>query len=71
MYKFAQKVVKFRIPILIIALILLIPAAIGYIGTGINYDILSYFRQGFIVWRGLNLPFLGTIREVLRIWHSG
>ena len=42
MYRFAQKVVKFRVPILIIALILLIPAVIGYIGTGINYDILSY-----------------------------
>ncbi|MCI5494661.1 MAG: MMPL family transporter [Lachnospiraceae bacterium] len=42
MIKFGKKVVKFRIPILIISFLLLIPAALGYFNTRINYDILSY-----------------------------
>lgn len=42
MIKFGKKVVKFRIPILIISFLLLIPAAFGYVNTRINYDILSY-----------------------------
>ena len=39
---FGKKVVKFRIPILIISFLLLIPSAFGYLQTRINYDILSY-----------------------------
>jgi len=42
MIHFGKKVVKFRIPILIISFLLLIPSAIGYFKTRINYDILSY-----------------------------
>lgn len=42
MIKFAKGIVKFRIPILILSIILLIPAAIGYIKTRVNYDLLSY-----------------------------
>lgn len=42
MIKFGKGVVKYRIPILIISFLLLIPAAIGYFNTRINYDILSY-----------------------------
>ncbi len=42
MIKFGKKVVKFRIPILIISLLLLVPSIIGYLNTRINYDILSY-----------------------------
>ena len=42
MIHFGKKVVKFRIPILIISFLLLIPSAIGYLQTRINYDILSY-----------------------------
>ena len=42
MIKFGKKVVKFRIPILIISFLLLIPTALGYVNTRINYDILSY-----------------------------
>ena len=40
--KFGKFVVKFRIPILIIALILLIPSVLGMLGTRINYDMLNY-----------------------------
>lgn len=42
MIKFGKAVVKFRIPILILSFLLLIPAGIEYINTRINYDILSY-----------------------------
>lgn len=42
MIKFGKGVVKFRIPILILSILLLIPAVIGYFNTRVNYDILSY-----------------------------
>lgn len=42
MIRFGKKVVKFRIPILIVSFLLLIPSAFGYLQTRINYDILSY-----------------------------
>ena len=42
MIKFGKGVVKFRIPILIMAFLLLIPSGIGYMKTRVNYDILSY-----------------------------
>ena len=55
MYKFAQKVVKLRIPILIVAFLLLIPAAIGYFKTGINYDILSYLPSEIETMKGQDI----------------
>lgn len=42
MIKFGKGVVKFRIPILILAFLLLIPSAISYFNTRVNYDVLSY-----------------------------
>lgn len=42
MIKFGKGVVRLRIPILILAAALLIPAGIGYVNTRVNYDILSY-----------------------------
>lgn len=45
MEKFGKFIVKFRIPILIIAIALLIPSAIGYFNTRVNYDILSYLPE--------------------------
>lgn len=42
MIKFGKGVVKCRFLILILAFLLLIPSAIGYMKTRINYDILSY-----------------------------
>ena len=41
MVAFGKKVVKFRIPILIISILLLIPAGLGYVNTRVNYDVLS------------------------------
>lgn len=42
MEKLGRKIVKFRIPVFVISILLLIPAAIGYINTKVNYDILYY-----------------------------
>ena len=39
---FSKAVVKYRIPILIIAVLLMIPSMLGMIGTRINYDMLDY-----------------------------
>lgn len=40
--RFSKAVVKFRIPIIILALILAVPSVLGIIGTRINYDMLDY-----------------------------
>lgn len=45
MIKFGKGVVKLRIPIFIISLLLLIPAAFGMITTRVNYDILTYLPK--------------------------
>ena len=46
MERFGRFVVKFRYIILAVALALLIPAGIGYIGTRVNYDLLYYLPDG-------------------------
>lgn len=45
MEKFGRRVVQLRIPILILSLALLIPSFLGYLGTRVNYDILSYLPK--------------------------
>jgi len=40
--RFSKAVVKYRIPILIITLILMIPSVIGMAATRVNYDMLTY-----------------------------
>lgn len=45
MIKFGKSVVKLRVPILILAFVLTIPAAMGYFSTRVNYDILSYLPK--------------------------
>lgn len=40
--RFSKAVVKYRVPILIIAILLMIPSVLGMIGTRINYDMLDY-----------------------------
>ena len=40
--RFAKAVVKCRVPILIIALLLMIPSVLGMAATRINYDMLTY-----------------------------
>ena len=55
MYKFGKGVVKFRIPIVIIALMLLIPSVFGIIKTRINYDILSYLPSDIETMEGQDI----------------
>ena len=45
MVKLGKKIVKFRVPILILSIILLIPSALGYLHTRINYDVLTYLPE--------------------------
>ena len=42
MIKFGKGIVRYKIPIFILSILLLIPAMIGMINTRVNYDILSY-----------------------------
>ena len=42
MIKVGKKIVKYRITILIIGILLLIPSVLGYLKTRVNYDILYY-----------------------------
>ena len=42
MLKFGKKVVKYRAAIFVLSILLLAPAAWGYIHTHVNYDVLSY-----------------------------
>ena len=55
MEKFGKAVVKLRIPIIIIALVLLIPAFIGMQSTRINYDMLTYLPEGIDTVEGQNI----------------
>lgn len=45
MVKFGKKVVKYRVLILIIGVLLLIPSALGYLNTRVNYDVLTYLPE--------------------------
>lgn len=42
MVKLGKKIAKYRVAIIVIAVLLLIPSALGYIKTRVNYDILYY-----------------------------
>ncbi|MBE5905841.1 MAG: hypothetical protein E7277_03475 [Lachnospiraceae bacterium] len=55
MNKFGKAIVKTRIPILILGLILLIPSALGFINTRVNYDILSYLPQDIETMKGQDI----------------
>ena len=43
--RFAKAVVRYRIPILILTVILIIPSVIGMIATRVNYDMLTYLPK--------------------------
>ncbi len=55
MIKFGKAVVKLRIPILIISFLLLIPSAIGYFNTRVNYDILTYLPKDIETMKGQDI----------------
>ncbi|MDY3816228.1 MAG: MMPL family transporter [Candidatus Limiplasma sp.] len=43
--RLSKAVVKYRVPILIVALVLLVPSVLGMINTRINYDMLDYLPE--------------------------
>ena len=45
MISFGRFITKHRVAILILAVLLLIPSVLGYLGTRINYDVLTYLPQ--------------------------
>ena len=55
MEKLGRKIVKFRIPVFVISILLLIPAAIGYINTKVNYDILYYLPDEIETMKGQDI----------------
>lgn len=55
MNKMSQAIVKGRILILILAVLLLIPARIGYIKTRTNYDVLTYLPKDIETMKGQDI----------------
>lgn len=55
MQKFGRGVVKFRVPILIVSVLLLIPSIFGFLSTRINYDILSYLPSDIETMKGQDI----------------
>ena len=55
MKKISRIIVKLRYLILLVAIGLLIPAAIGYINTRVNYDILSYLPKDIETMKGQDI----------------
>lgn len=52
MKRFGKGVVKCRVLILILSVVLLVPSAIGYFNTRVNYDILSYLPDEIETMKG-------------------
>ena len=52
---FAKVIVKARVLILIVATLLLIPSAFGYLKTRVNYDILSYLPKDIETMKGQDI----------------
>ena len=55
MEKFGKVIVKLRIPILVLSILLLIPSAIGYFNTRVNYDILYYLPDEIETMQGQDI----------------
>ncbi len=55
MFKFGKWIAKHRIPVVIISLLLLIPAAFGYLNTRVNYDILYYLPDDIETMQGQDI----------------
>ena len=53
--KISKAIVRLRVPIVIVTLILMIPAALGMINTRINYDMLTYLPESMDTVKGQNI----------------
>lgn len=61
--RFSKAVVKYRVPILILTLILMLPSVIGMAATRVNYDMLTYLPEDMETVIGQN--------ELLEDFHKG
>lgn len=55
MVKFGKAVVKYRAAILIVSFLLLIPSALGYLHTRVNYDVLTYLPKDIETMKGQDI----------------
>lgn len=55
MVKLGKKIVKYRAAILVIGFLLLIPSALGYLNTRINYDVLTYLPKDIETMQGQDI----------------
>ena len=51
----SKKIVKYRVVILILGILLLIPSALGFLKTRVNYDILYYLPDNIDTMKGQNI----------------
>lgn len=55
MVKAGKKIVKYRVVILILGILLLIPSALGFLKTRVNYDILYYLPDNIDTMKGQDI----------------
>lgn len=55
MVNFGKKVVKYRVLILILGVLLLIPSVFGYLNTRVNYDVLTYLPDNIETMKGQDI----------------
>lgn len=55
MVKIGKKIVKYRVVVFILGLLLLIPSALGYLKTRVNYDILYYLPDNIETMKGQDI----------------
>ena len=55
MLKFGEFIAKHRVLVLLIGIVLLVPSAIGYLNTRVNYDILSYLPKDINTMKGQDI----------------
>jgi len=53
--KFSRFIVKYRIPVLILSIVLLVPSVLGMMNTHINYDMLTYLPEDMETVEGQNI----------------
>ncbi len=68
MEKFGKVIVKLRIPILVLSILLLIPSAIGYVNTRVNYDILYYLPSDIDTMQGQDILMKDFNKGVPMLW---
>ena len=61
--KLSNRIVRARVLILIVALLLMVPAIMGYVGTRVNYDLLYYLPDNIDTMKGQNI--------LMKDFHSG